>query len=407
MQRSDRSYATARRIAARAALLVASPLLTLAGCEGVAWVAGIEPRIDHPGYQATARMARCHSVAIAEKHCAPERLSSAPGDFRVAFVGGSSVEGYPLGVPSFPSRMRARLERRWPGRFRVINLGLHCKDTLYVRACANRILSGSGSEADADAQLDLLVLYTGHNDFANWMGRYPRVPMFVEQNPWVLDLRDQLARTRTYSAAAALLRSFKVRPGHYERPPDAEFDASSRTILAAYLDHLRDILDRAADAGVPVLLVTLVSNIYEHPYVESEWDAGLADESQKTWGQWRLAFARGVAAHRAGRTAEALAAFKRARDVLPLGRVPSAVNDVLRGLAAEREGVDLVDFEAMLEAHADGEPIGCRYFGDVHAGKPWCDQFHPSQKTHDLLAAALAREVSRRMLERQKDIKNQ
>ena len=35
-----------------------------------------------------------------------------------------------------------------------------------------------------------------------------------------------------------------------------------------------------------------------------------------------------------------------------------------------REGVDLVDFEAMLEGHADGEPIGCRYFGDVHAGKP-------------------------------------
>ncbi len=367
--------------AARLLLVIAAPGLTLAACEVAGWLADTPLLRDRPDYQSAAQMDRCHSARGAASACTPDKLHRGVGRTTIAVLGGSSVHGYPIGVPSFVDRTQRELARRAPGVFRVVNLGLYCKDTLYVRACADGV---------AGTDLDLLVIYAGHNDFANWMGRFPRVTMFVERNAWVLDVRDWLAGTHSYSLLVSLLPQPGGSEHDYSFPPDAVFRSAFRTILDAYAENIGAVLDRAEEHGVPVLLVTLVSNLYDYPYVESDWDTGLAlSRNQGHPDAWRAAFAAGVAAHRAERFAEALRSFQVARDALPLGRAPSVVNEMLRRLAVERDGVSLLDFERILEADANGSPIGCSYFGDTQDGESWCDQFHPSQKTHELLTSAL------------------
>ena len=278
---------------ARVLLVGLAPAATFAACEVAGWLADVPLLRDTRGYQGAQRMERCHSAADAVGNCTAGRLRRRGDPYTIAVLGGSSVFGYPAGTPSFVPRLRNRLEAVAPGRFHVVNFGLYCKDTLYVRACAEGLLG---------PDLDLLVVYAGHNDFANWMGAWPRVTMFAEENPWVFRVRDGLAGTRAYSLTVSLLRKPAALFGEYSRPPLDVFESTSRTILDAYAANLEAVLDDAAAADIPVLLVTLVSNLYEHPYREDVWDTALAPVQQPDpVADWRAPFAAGVSAHRAGR----------------------------------------------------------------------------------------------------------
>jgi lysophospholipase L1-like esterase len=141
------------------------------------------------------------------------------------------------------------------------------------------------------------------------------------------------------------------------------------------------VLDLAGRAGARVILVTVVSNLYEFPLRRAQWDA-----PQKP-ARWVMPYRRGIELYRAGRFAEALAAFKESRDAYPFGRAPSELNERLRELAQGRPHVHLVDFERTLDRAGLEEGIGCNFFGD----ETYCDQFHPNARTHRLIAEALLR----------------
>lgn len=368
---------------ARLALAV-TPLLLFAACEALLALVGVGSLAADPEEQAWQSFRRCQvEWGSAGRFCDAEKLQS--GRRTVVTMGGSTVAGYPLGktVP-FPSALQGILDARFPGEYQVFNRGHSCKDTIFVRDCACAAL---------DARIDVLVFYEGHNDYANWGLSNPRLRILLEEHAWLYKIGELLAHSRTYSALIDLSRGGrKPLQAALIAPSPEQAQRARNVILAKTQENLEALIERAAREGTRVILITVVSNLYDFPVRREDWDEGpgrlAADDANLS--VWREQFEAGVALHREGRSAEALAAFKRARDAFQQGRAHSQHNELLRRLAATHAHVDLIDFERELDRRGAAEGIGCNYFGDRFADEEYCDQFHPNTRVQRWIAEAVA-----------------
>ena len=372
---------------ARLAALAIGPLLIIGLCEALAWAFGVAPQSESKGYAAWHEAQVCHFGGDPEGFCTRPPVAGSEDRAVVAVLGGSSVWGYPKGMKrfAFPNLMRSMLEQAAPGAFAVRNYGLFCKDSIFVRRCAETLIE-SGEPS-------VLVIYSGHNDFLNFM-RWPgpRAMMFLEDNGWLIDARDWLAGTRTYSFLLQLREGEEST--QWNRLPSPEFEEAFEIVLDAYTANIESIIEHAAARGIEVVLVTLASNISESPYPRDEWDAGLVEgRNPPEWDDWHAHFARGVELARAASYADAHKSFVRARDLLPMGRAPSQLNARIRDLARQYPQIHLVDFEREIDALGASESIGCEFFGDRTSGVDWCDPFHPSARTHRLIAESISRAI--------------
>jgi lysophospholipase L1-like esterase len=359
-------------------------VVLLVACEAILTLARVTPLAADPEQQEWLRFRRCQfQQGSARRVCDPAALRSQRPRVVVA-LGGSSVFGYPVDktVP-FPAALQDLLDARFPGEFSVFNRGRSCKDTIFVRDCARAALA---------APVDVLVVYEGHNDYANWGMVNPRLRIFLEEQAWLLELDEWLAHTRTYSWVVDLARGGTPPLRGGLGAPDPE---RARRALAVILDKTRENLEAviamAGRAGTRVVLITQVSNLYDFPVARDDWDDGPRRLVAQDPGlaAWRVEFERGIAFHRAGAFAEAVTAFKRARDLYPRGRADSRHNALVRELAAAHPHVELVDFEAELDRRGAEEGIGCNFFGDRFPDEAYCDQFHPNSRTHRWIAEAV------------------
>jgi lysophospholipase L1-like esterase len=366
-----------------ALLLVASPLLSFGVLEAAAWLAGVRPAAESRSYQMAAQTRRCqHGSGRATPVCDAVRRRSGDDRLILAF-GGSSLQGHPYGERrTITHYLEARLNETAPPRYRVVNLGRACKNSSYVRACLERTLP---------VRPDLVLLYTGHNDFGMLMVGRPEAALLLQRHPWILDVDEALARTRTYALFQRLNPLAALRFEQAGALDDARFAHAQDVALRHLQGNLEAVAALTARAGVPVVVVTLVSNLYEFPLREAAWDdlAAFDPGSGARGERWRAHFARGIAAHRAGRPQEALRELGLARDMLPRGRAPGVANEAIRAFAAAHDHVHLVDFERELERLAEHEPIGCGFFGS----EAYCDQLHPNPRTNRLIGEAVARKL--------------
>jgi lysophospholipase L1-like esterase len=368
-----------RLAASNVLLAVVSTTLILGLLEGAAYLANVTPRSEDKVYLESARMRRCQfKFHQALKVCAPTQVTTTRPHL-VVVLGGSSVQGWPPGKTlPFPNQLQTLLDAAHPGQYTVVNLGLMCKDSIYVRQCAETVVG---------AHPDVLIVYSGENSFANWGFADPGRAIFLEENAWIYDLERLLSHSRAYSLLARKLERPVPSAASVDATlPDERFERSRQIILAKYRDDVSRVIEVAVRQGIEVILVTQVSNLYEYPIGQSAWDAPRAEPTPGTRSA-RAAehFWKGVALFRGERFEEALVEFKQARDINPSGRSPGQLNDVLRELGTGRDHVHLVDFERDLERVAVREGIGCNFFG--HEG--YCDQFHPNTRTNQLIARAL------------------
>jgi lysophospholipase L1-like esterase len=373
----------ARLAASNLFLALVSTAVLLGLLEGAAYVAGVTPRFSDQAYLGSIRMRDCRYMFHKARGTCAAKWLVRTGPHLVVALGGSTVMGWPPGktVP-FPNQLQTLLDAAYPGKYTIANRGLMCKDSIYVRQCA---------EAAIGAHPDVLIVYTGENSFSNWGFADPERAIFLEENAWLYELDKLLSRTRVYSVIARKLeRPVPIAAWVDAQLPDDRFDHSRQIILAKYRSDVSRVIEVAREQGTEVLLVTQASNLYEFPIRKEAWDAPRVPAKPGTrTARWGEHFWKGVELFRAERFDDALAEFKQARDINPGGRSPSQLNDVVRELAAEADHVHLVDFERELERVGIREGIGCNFFG--HDDN--CDQFHTNTRTNHLIAQSLFRAI--------------
>lgn len=366
---------------ARLLLLLLAPIALLVVLEAIAWAAGFRPLADDEAFRARQFIFRCRWGRQAlERRCS--ETWSARGRRSIFVYGGSSVVVRPARL-SLTVFLQRRLDAERPGVYAVRNLALPCRDSFSIRQCADRSF---------DEDPDLIVVYSGHNDFGGYMVQWPRARMLMARFPELIELRGALGHTRLFSLLSSASRT-SLEPPDPLSLPDAPFDLeeTQRVVLDAYRKNLSHVADLARERGIPLVLVTVVSNLSEWPFARDRWDAVLERVEQGDAPRWLAFYAQGITFSRRGDERRALAAFKQSRDLLyPSGRASGALNDLLRSLAGERNGVHLVDFERELDRIGARQGIGCEFF---EANPPPCDHVHPNLRTNRMLGDAVARAI--------------
>lgn len=341
--------------------------------------------------------------------------------FRVFVVGESSAAGVPYDVGhAFSAFLQMRLQAELP--------------SLAVEV-VNAAVPGYGSrrmlpivEDIARHEPDLLVLYAGHNEFAE-----PRYyAHLVGMDPRLFRAWEALASTRLYALAARLpvigvdvdpkpprfdfesldnpLQMFAVRTKHLEGayPTDRERAWAEQH----YRFNVETMTDVMLDAGARVMLVSIGQNFADWPPGGSSHRDGLDPASITAWDT-EVADGDRLAAN--GDCTAALAAYERAAriddahaglhfriaacarrleqwdrardeyrrasdlDRMPHG-APTRFNEVLREVAASR-GATFVDAASMLEQASPHGLVGDDQFVDL---------VHPNLAANERIAATIA-----------------
>ena len=306
--------------------------------------------------------------------------------YRVVFVGASTVQGFPhprrLAAASFLQEM---LADAWPEReVEVVNLGI------------TSIASFAVAQVIEDALVlspDLVVVYTGHNEFYGLYGagRYQRLKYFLRQLHLTHLVDGLLGSIGTRDEPTDLIKMAAARG---EVPLHGPGRATAEQNLR---DNLRRVSQLCERAQVPLVLCTIVANDAGFaPVGSTEGDGGAwkAQVEQATQGLTRgyvapddaeaalqqleqaaalssehawLWYLQGRALERLGRDAEAQRAFRKARDLDTMPwRAPTAHNAVIRAVAKEH-GVVLADVEAAFVNAAPAQGVGWEWMVDhVH-----------------------------------------
>ena len=349
-------------------------------------------------------------------------VAKPPGTRRIFFLGGSASAGWPHPRGQiYSAYLGAALRTAWPSqRFELANLSAHAHASYRVRMILDDVI---GYEPD------LVVIYTGNNDFLERRRYGVDSPLRRRIETWARSLRVVLWLGRAVGAIGGasldgdsvrggsdeLVWSFVQRTSQELRRDPEQF----ARVVEHYAHSVEAMVERAKAAGVPVALLTVPVNL-------ADWrpNAASLPAEEKKRRAFEAALARGRAAletgdHAAARTAFAAAgelapqnadahywrgrallrggdaraarrAFQMAvdRDSNPF-RAISAFNRTLREIAERHAHVVLVDAERTF-AHA------------AVSGSPGFDLFldyvHPTARGNRVLAEAVFRAIERRDL---------
>jgi tetratricopeptide (TPR) repeat protein len=344
---------------------------------------------------------------------------------RVFCLGGSTTYGRPYDDgTSFCGFLRASLRAIAPNvSWEVVNAGGISYASYRVAVVANEL---------ARYEPDLLVVYTGHNEFLEERSYHA----MRELPAWRVGFERRLRSLRSYAVFEALLRLGTRSTRHDDRDTLAAevetrldssigLDAYTRddALAAKVIEHFRfnleRIIERGRSSGAEVLLVVPAGNLADASPFKSEtsknisplqeqqfysaFDAGIAAFQSGALGQAHELLERAVSldpryahAHYAyGRVlvaehhyAEARQHFEAARDedVCPL-RARSEIVAVAREVSSRLE-VPTVDFPELIARSLgpDKPPRGAGWF---------LDHVHPTIEGNRLLARAILSELHR------------
>ena len=420
-----------------AVVLGLAPLLIL---EGLLWCFGTGmPHYDHDpfvGFRAVHPLfvlsddAERYEIARSRlDFFRPDSFAArkAPDEFRIFCLGGSTVQGSPFAIEtSFTTFLELSLQAAEPEKkWEVVN----CGGVSYASYRLVPIL-----EEVLRHEPDLIVVYTGHNEFLEdrTYGHVKHMPELVARPAEIL------ARTRTCQVLHRLWAT-----GGPDKTADAEGAPPGRPVLPAEVEAMleyRGGLDRyhrdekwrgdiethyeynlnrmvvlARDARVPLLLVNPVCNLRDCPPFKNEHRDGLTEEQLKRW----KSLVSEAGEHCGENAAETLRLLEEAlriddrhaglhyllakthdsmgdmvlarreyiaakeNDICPL-RIVESMNQAVLDTAAAT-GTPLVDVRRMYEEICEGGVPGDMYL---------IDHVHPSIEGHQLIADLIASKLA-------------
>ena len=274
------------------------------------------------------------------------KAEKAPGAFRLIVQGASSAAGFPYGLgASLAGMLEQRLRRAYPQReIEVISTAMAAVNTYALADFAAEILAENP---------DAIVIYIGHNEYLGILG--VGSTLRFASSPWVTRALLSVRELRLFQALHSVLTPAIPRSGtltaddtlmatvagEHSIPIDS---ALYERGIDQYRHNLSRLLERYADAGVPVFIGTIASNERDQPPFSGQAarDAFELAKRQQGQGQWL----------------QARATYQRAKDLDELRfRAPEVFNDVVRHEAA-RTGAAVVDAQSALALHSANGIIG-------------------------------------------------
>jgi tetratricopeptide (TPR) repeat protein len=344
------------------------------------------------------------------------------GMFRIFCFGGSTTYGRPLKFQTaYPQWLEILLNSMDPSRrYEVINVG-------GISYASYRIVHLVGEAVQY--QPDLFIVYSGHNEFLE-----RRTYREILDRPTILrSLSHFMSHSRLYDLLRHPVHRYRERdragqksvlPGEVDTilEHSAGLDLYSRELnqkdqtFAHYRNNLTRMTEIARRADVPIIFLSLVSNIADFSPFKSEGRADiqpeeyLAREGYIREG-WRLAgqrqFERSYSQFRAaheidphnaeicyllGRTALELGRIPEAGDYLELARdedvcplrAPGEINSIIIEVG-EEQAVPVVDLSPTFQER-NRELVGHPYPGNAL----FFDHLHPTIEGHQLIANQIA-----------------
>jgi tetratricopeptide (TPR) repeat protein len=275
------------------------------------------------------------------------------GTLRVFVQGESSAAGFPYGRWASPAALlQQRLQRAYPDRnVEVINTAMAAVTSYVLLDFADEIIA---------QRPDAIVIYTGHNEYLGIGG--VGSSLVSARSPTLARAVSALRRLHLYRALELALAP-SVGP---QQDPLNDRGGTLMARVAAersipldsdlfrrgerqFRGNLERLLDKYLDAGIPVFVGTLASNLRDQPpFVDVGSGASLA---QATYAKARVL-------DEAGQHAAALQGYIAAKDLDGLRfRAPESFNTLVREVAADK-GATVVDVQGALARTARDGMIG-------------------------------------------------
>jgi len=300
--------------------------------------------------------------------------------YRIFVLGESTIAGFPYGNNLMFSRiLHRRLMDTFPDRrIEVVNTAFTAINSYSLLDFMDEILA---------QRPDALLIYTGHNEFygALGVGSVESVGYYR----WITKFYLALQRFKTVvlvrSIVHAIIGFVKPSPG-LDAKSDPAATAMERVVKdkviplssplyhsgkTQFYENLKEILEKARKANVPVLLSELVSNLQDQePFVSVRHDT-LAPAME--------VFRHAQALEQAGRFEDARKAYYRAKDLDALRfRATEEFNEIIHDLA-KGFGVAVVPLKALFE---NASPHGLIGYDLIH------EHLHPNLDGYFLMADA-------------------
>jgi hypothetical protein len=214
------------------------------------------------------------------------------GSFRVFVLGGSAAFGDVAPEYAFGRSLQVMLRARFPGLpVQVVNAALPGIDSQAVRTIAREALARGA---------DCLVIYMGNNEVVGPHGPATLIEgMAGAGGDAALGLGRRLRRFRIAQLLDSLLEAWRIRlappapepldPARYLRTQVAAGDPRLELVYARFRDNLEAILFAAHDAGVPVVLSTVASNLASWAPLASRHRSDLSEDElrdfERAWDE--------------------------------------------------------------------------------------------------------------------------
>lgn len=302
------------------------------------------------------------------------RKSKPQDSFRIVIQGGSSAAGFPFGrFGSLQGMLEQRVKRLYPDKnIEIINTAMAAVNSYTLLDFVEEIIA---------IQPDLVLIYTGHNEYLGVMGAASN---FAAKGGRFATLSYlYLKDFKLYQLLQSAFFNF--------HQPEVNANVSERTLMAQvakgksialdsdeyqqgktqFAGNLADILTNYQQRNIPVLLGNLVS-------IEKDMQP-FSSVGKKDSEAFQL-YQQGMALLQQGKAAQARANLTKAKDLDQIRfRAPSEFNQIIKQQVQAFDNVELVDVEAKFRADSKDGILGYRHL---------LEHVHPTKRGYFLLAEA-------------------
>ena len=277
--------------------------------------------------------------------------------FRVFVMGGSSAQGFPFSPNGTFSRyIRDRLDLIYPDKYiEVINLGITATNSYTIRDLIPGVL---------EQKPDLILIYAGHNEyygafgvgstenignsrefvnFLIWLNKFKSVEMLRSGMNVVISLFTSDVDKDISRGGTLMARIVKEQL--------IPFNSESYNVgIEQFEGNLADILQMTQEAGVPVMIGTLVSNLKDQkPFISVGDESNVFADTVYLQARHQL---------RLGNIHSADSLFRLAKDLDALRfRAPEKINEIIKRLVLNFN-CGFIDMDSVFNANSPDGIVG-------------------------------------------------